>query len=120
MSTAPVITPLPTDSPRARARACTLPWLPSPPETPSDPLATYLTEAAALIGTRAEMLADAVVRDAPGWAMSLGVPPEDPERYALWRRQVEIIAAYRDQQRITLDDPRHILGGSQTPTIPPS
>ena len=90
--------------------AGTLPWLPSPPETPSDPLATYLTEAAALIGTRADMLADAVVRDAPGWAMSLGVPPEDPERYALWRRQVEIIAAYRDQQRITLDDPRHILG----------
>jgi hypothetical protein len=87
-----------------------LPWVPSPPEAASDRLATYLTEAAALIDARVEQLADAVVRDRPGWARSLGKPPGDPERYAAWRRQIEIIGAYRDQQRITIDDPRHILG----------
>jgi len=90
--------------------AGTLPWVPSPPEAASDRLAAYLTEAAASIDARVEQLANAVVRDRPGWARSLGDPPEDPGRYAAWRRQVKIIAAYRDQQRITIDDPRHILG----------
>ena len=90
--------------------AGTLPWVPSPPEAASDRLATYQTEAAAVIDARIEQLGDAVVRDRPGWARSLGNPPEDPERHAAWRQQIEIIAAYRDQQRITIDDPRHILG----------
>ena len=76
--------------------AGTLPWVPSPPEAASDRLATYLTEAAASIDARVEQLADAVVRDRPGWARSLGNSPEDPERYAVWRRQIKIIAAYRD------------------------
>jgi hypothetical protein len=84
--------------------------VPSPPAAASDRLATHLTETAALIDARIEQLADAVVRDRPGWARSLGNPPEDPERYAAWRRQIKIIAAYRDQQRITVNDPRHILG----------
>lgn len=90
--------------------ACVLPWVPSPPEAASDPLATYLYEAAALIRARVEQLADAVIRDRPYWARWLGSSPKGPERYARWRRQIEIIAAYRDQQRITTADPRHILG----------
>jgi hypothetical protein len=87
-----------------------LPWVPSPPKDASDRLAAYLNEGAALIDARVEQLADAVIRDRPGWARSLGNPPEDPERYAAWRRQIEIIAAYRDQQNVTINDPRHILG----------
>jgi len=89
--------------------AGTLPWAPSPPQA-GDRLATYLAEAAALIDARVEQLADLVIRDRPGWARLLGDPPGDPERYAAWRRQIEIVAAYRDQQRITIDDPRHVLG----------
>ena len=87
-----------------------LPWVPSPPEAASDRLATYLIEAAAEIDARIEQLADAVVRDRPGWATPLGRPPQDPERNEIWRQQIEIIAAYRDQQRVAIDDPRQILG----------
>jgi hypothetical protein len=98
--------------------AAVLPWVPSPPKDAGDRLAAYLNEGAALIDARVEQLADAVIRHRPGWARSLGNPPEDHERYAAWRRQIKIIAAYRDQQRITTNDPRHVLGPYPDPDHP--
>jgi hypothetical protein len=40
----------------------------------------------------------------------LGTRPADPERACEWRLHVGVMAAYRDQYKITTDDPRQVLG----------
>jgi len=40
----------------------------------------------------------------------LGQQPADPDRACEWRLNVGVIAAYRDQHKVTTDDPRQILG----------
>jgi hypothetical protein len=85
--------------------------MPPPPSAADDNrLATYLNGAAVQINTRTAQLAEAAVRGRPAWLRALGVPPEDPGRHAAWLARVTIVAAYREQHRITVDDPRHILG----------
>jgi conjugative relaxase-like TrwC/TraI family protein len=94
-----------------------LPWAPSPPAaaTSGDQLASYLNESFALISTRVAQLAETVISAPPAWLTSLGTPPEEPEHRAAWQASVTIIAAYRDQHRITTDDPRHPLGPHPDP-----
>jgi hypothetical protein len=90
-----------------------LPWMPSPPSAAADDddrLATYLNGAVVQISTRTAQLAEAAVGGRPTWLRALGVPPEDPGRHAAWLASVTIVAAYREQHRITVDDPRHVLG----------
>jgi hypothetical protein len=49
---------------------------------------------------------------------SLGQSPADPERNRQWQAQVAIVAAYREQFKVTTDDPAHILGPHAEPGTP--
>ena len=40
----------------------------------------------------------------------LGTQPADPDRAHEWHCHVGVIAAYRDQHKVTTDDPRQVLG----------
>jgi hypothetical protein len=42
--------------------------------------------------------------------LPLGQPPADPEAERQWLSHVAVIAAYRDQQKVTSNDPRQVLG----------
>jgi hypothetical protein len=96
------------------AAADLLPWVPSPRRISTDcanvPLRTYLDDAAALITARVNDLADAAVRHRPPWMSLLGLQPADPGHAREWLRHVAVVAAYRDQQTITTDDTRQVIG----------
>jgi hypothetical protein len=91
-----------------------LPWVPGPRQVPSDgqaaPLTGYLSDAANLITTRIHTLADTAVRLRQPWTSALGQPPDEPGRARKWLRHVAVVAAYRDQHKITSDDPSQVLG----------
>jgi conjugative relaxase-like TrwC/TraI family protein len=92
-----------------------LPWVPAPRNVTADsstsaPMAAYLSDAAALITSRAKALADDAVRLRQPWATALGPRPDEPSRAAEWQRNVQVVAAYRDQYKVTTDDPRQVLG----------
>ena len=38
------------------------------------------------------------------------MPPEDPEIERQWLRHVAVVAAYREQFKVTTNDPRQALG----------
>jgi conjugative relaxase-like TrwC/TraI family protein len=101
--------------PAAGSRAATLlPWIPGPRQVPADaqagPLTAYLSEAADLITSRIRTLADTAVRLRQPWTGALGHPPDGPGRAGDWLRHVAVVAAYRDQYKVTSDDPRQVLG----------
>jgi hypothetical protein len=91
-----------------------LPWLASPDPSPlpdgDTSIARYLDEAAGLISARVGDLATAAVRHRPPWMLPLGLPPDDPDVERQWLRHVAIVAAYREQFKVTTDDPRQVLG----------
>ncbi len=91
-----------------------LPWVPGPRQDRADalaaPLTAYLGDAAALITARVTDLADTAIGFCQPWTSALGQQPADPGRAHQWRRHIGVIAAYRDQHKITSDDPRQILG----------
>jgi conjugative relaxase-like TrwC/TraI family protein len=91
-----------------------LPWVPGPRQVLADndaaPLTAYIDDAAALISTRVTDLADTAIRLRHPWTSALGQQPADPDRARKWRRHVSVIAAYRDQHKVTTDDPRQVLG----------
>ena len=64
-----------------------------------------LDERRELIEQRAASLARAAIRDQEPWTRALGTPPRDPQRASAWRRQLQIVAAYRDRYTITGDRP---------------
>jgi len=91
-----------------------LPWVPVPrPVTGGaqmGPLTAYVSDAAAIIGTRIDALADSAVRLRQPWTTALGPQPADAERACEWFRHVAVVAAYRDQHKVTSADPRQVLG----------
>jgi conjugative relaxase-like TrwC/TraI family protein len=91
-----------------------LPWVPGTRQIPGDeepaPLSAYLRDAAALITSRISDLADTAVRHRQPWTSALGQTPADPDSAREWLRHVGVIAAYRDQYKVTTDDPSVILG----------
>jgi hypothetical protein len=93
-------------------REVLLPWIQRPrwDGDGNRPLGQWLTEAGDLITARVDELAATAVRHRPPWMLPLGQPPGDPEAERQWLRHVGIIAAYRDQQKITSDDLRQVLG----------
>ena len=107
--------PAPTGADRARKTwqpvSTPLPWLPPVPTGAASGSRDtgYLEEAAALIDNRVDQLAETTLRDHPAWLSALGRPPQDPDRYAAWLANITIVAAYRDQCRVTVDDPRDVL-----------
>jgi hypothetical protein len=96
------------------AAAPLLPWVPRLRQVPADgeaaPLTIYLGDAAALITARVADLADTAIRLRQPWTNALGQQPADPDRASEWRRHAGVIAAYRDQHKVTTDDPRQVLG----------
>jgi hypothetical protein len=42
--------------------------------------------------------------------LPLGLPRQDPDGERQWLRHVAIVAAYREQFKVTTDDPRQVLG----------
>jgi hypothetical protein len=89
-----------------------LPWVARPRAEAAGPgtMPMYLTETADLISARVDELADRAIRERPAWMSMLGQQPKDPEHRDSWRCHVAIICAYREQHKITTDDPRQVLG----------
>jgi hypothetical protein len=117
IATQPDLAPAPP-SPSAEGKGL-LPWVAVPPQAPdtddSASLAGYLNDAAALIATRVNELADTAIRERPAWMSMLGQQPADPASKDEWLRHIAIIAAYRDQHQVTSDDPRQVLGPYREP-----
>jgi hypothetical protein len=99
---------------KAVREAPLLPWVPTPRQGLVDPqsegLNTYLDDMAEVIASRIQALAENGLRLRPPWISALGQPPADPARRSEWRRHVAVAAAYRDQNKITSDDPGQPLG----------
>lgn len=91
-----------------------LPWLPANPAVTDPAFAAYLENANALIQQRQHQLTMAALQQQPAWLTGLGdAPTASGAEHASWLRQVAVVAAYRDQQQITTDDPAHPLGAYQ-------
>jgi hypothetical protein len=98
--------------PASLSREELLPWVQRPRRDGDDaqPLRQWLTEAGDLITARVDELASTAIRHRPPWTLPLGQSPSDPEAERQWLRHVSVIAAYRDQHKVTSDDPRQVLG----------
>ncbi len=94
--------------------AATLPpWVPAPPPTDradNSPITRYLNDAAELISLRVRMLTETAIRDRPPWMTHLGEPPATLYQRQQWQHHIAVIAAYRDQHKITTTDPRQAAG----------
>ncbi len=74
----------------------------------SHEMARALRERQELMETRAETLADEAIRLRRPWVLALGLASIHSERAAEWRREVSVVAAYRDRYAVTGEAP---LGG---------
>ncbi|WP_052069530.1 MobF family relaxase [Streptacidiphilus albus] len=63
----------------------------------------YLTDSAALIANRFTVLAERTVENRPDWSQTLGDTPQDPTQLAQWQHHLAVVAAYRDQYKVTDD-----------------
>lgn len=89
------------------------PWTPPVPDEDAPgtaPYRQYLVDCDAEIRNRMAHLAAEAAAHRPAWTTAFGDPPDDAEQRARWFRNLGIVAAYRDQHRVTDDDPRHPLG----------
>ncbi|MBR7827576.1 relaxase domain-containing protein [Actinospica sp. MGRD01-02] len=85
-------------------------WLRSAPPTVDAEWQSYLDARAGLIRRRIDGLVEAAVSRRSAWAACLGEEPEDLDERGQWLHHVSTIAAYRDQYRVSEDDPAHPLG----------
>jgi hypothetical protein len=95
-----------------------LPWLTIVRNHDGQPLANYLNQAATLINERVQDLTGETITARPAWMTALGAAPKDPTERAEWLRHLSIVAAYRDQQQITTNDPHQLLGPYAEPGRP--
>ncbi|MEV7925971.1 MobF family relaxase [Kitasatospora sp. NPDC088779] len=92
---------------RAASGRADLPaWISAVPRsTAANPLHhAYLTDSAALIANRLSVLADRTVENRLAWSRTLGEAPTDPTQRTQWQQQLAVVAAYRDQYRVTDDN----------------
>jgi hypothetical protein len=89
-----------------------LPWVSAPHGDRDDEggLPGYLDETREFIAARISALTDAAIGERPAWMTMLGQPPGDARARDQWLRHVAIIAAFRDEQRITTSDAHQVLG----------
>ncbi len=73
-----------------------------------------LDDRRALIEQRARTLADSAIQSREPWVLVLGPRPPGEGAAAIWRRQLEIIAAYRDRYSVTGSKPLGEPAGSVT------
>ncbi|MEV6527129.1 MobF family relaxase [Longispora sp. NPDC051575] len=87
-----------------------LPWEnPLPQPTPAASV-EHLTTTEQHIADRLADLTRRAVDGQPAWVTALGPAPAQADEYAVWHRQVEIVAAFRDQHQITVDKADQPLG----------
>ncbi|WP_189273744.1 AAA family ATPase, partial [Kitasatospora griseola] len=92
---------------RAASGRADLPtWISAVPRsTATNPLHhEYLTDSSALIANRLSVLADRTVENRPEWSRTLGEAPQDPTQHARWKQHLAVVAAYRDQYKVTDDN----------------
>ncbi|ADD45028.1 MobF family relaxase [Stackebrandtia nassauensis] len=92
-----------------------LPWLHTPTglldsPTIDDQWRTYLHDLGTQINHRVTELTAQVHSENPEWLSAAGPQPRQPRQSHAWNEAVAVMAAYRDQHRITTDDPHHPLG----------
>ncbi|MGH8880435.1 MAG: hypothetical protein ACRD0P_24290, partial [Stackebrandtia sp.] len=75
---------------------------------------TYLHDLGTQINHRVTELATRTQDETPAWLSAAGAEPRQPKQGRIWNEAVAVIAAYRDQHRITTDDPQHPLGAYPT------
>ncbi|GGK81863.1 hypothetical protein Sme01_62700 [Sphaerisporangium melleum] len=97
-----------------------LPWLiTGRRNSDGDPhLVRYVADADELISARVRHLTGIATGTQPAWLTPLGTPPADPHQRDEWERHIGVVAAYRDQHKVTTDDPHQILGPYPGPGSP--
>ncbi|MET8160368.1 MobF family relaxase [Sphaerisporangium sp. NPDC005289] len=106
--------------PQAAPESTLLPWLITGRYIgEGDPqLVRYVAEADELISARVRHLTGITISTRPVWSTPLGSAPADSHQRHQWERHLGVVAAYRDQQKVTTDDPNQILGSYPGPGGP--
>ncbi|MFI5497107.1 hypothetical protein [Actinoplanes sp. NPDC051859] len=93
------------------AAAGVLPWLPANPTAVPADYARHLDTTETLVQQRQLDLTTTAFAERPAWLAGLGTAPvTDAKQYTAWRQHVAVVAAFRDQHQITIDDPARPLG----------
>ena len=71
---------------------------------------SYLDTRAELIRHRIDQLTQIAASERPVWTTRFAATPTDPAEREAWLNHLATVAAYRDQYRVTDDDPDHPLG----------
>lgn len=87
-------------------------WLPAPPTfgTMEPSKWAYLQSSADLIRQRIGEVTQEAIAERPAWTSRLGNEPAHAPERAAWAARVGIIAAYREQQLVTDNDPHKPVG----------
>lgn len=84
----------------------------------SDDIPPYLRVAHHVIAVRVSALTEHATATMPTWTRALGDVPRDPRAQAAWKDCLAVVAAWRDEHRVTTGDPRHVLGPRPDPGTP--
>jgi hypothetical protein len=91
-------------------------WLTVPPRVlehegeADEPLRASLDSLTAHMRDRIQELTDRAISERSGWIEDNRTTPRTPQQEAEWRSHVATVAAYREQHRITSEDPVRPLG----------
>jgi conjugative relaxase-like TrwC/TraI family protein len=87
-------------------------WLPAPPTlgTMERSEWAYLQSSADLIHQRISEVTQTAITERPAWTSRLGNEPTHAPERAAWAERIGIIAAYREQQQVTDDNPHNPVG----------
>lgn len=81
----------------------------------SDDIPPYLRAAHHVIAARVSALTEYATATLPAWTRALGNPPDEPHARAAWKNRLAVVAAWRDEHRITTSETRHVLGPRPDP-----
>jgi conjugative relaxase-like TrwC/TraI family protein len=71
---------------------------------------SYLDTRAELIRHRVDQLTQVTASERPAWTTHFAAEPSDPAEREAWLNHLSVVTAYRDQYRVTDNDPGHPLG----------
>jgi conjugative relaxase-like TrwC/TraI family protein len=85
-------------------------WMHAAPRVDDPQWRSYVDARVQLIHRRISDLTDTAATTRPAWTERLGETPADPAEREQWLRHLGVLSAYRDQYKVTDDDPEHPLG----------
>jgi len=87
-------------------------WLPAPPTPGTIEMSewAYLKSTADLIRHRVNEVTQRAITERPAWTSRLGNEPAHAPERAAWAARIGTVAAYREQQQVTDDNPHNPLG----------